>query len=85
MNTSTTTCLGHNQVEITKTCTEKYIELQIFLPFPVMRNTSVKGRPTALRLCYRNFYLMMAETCCSRCIHSIQNAVFDLVIQTNVD
>jgi len=81
MHTSITTCFGHNEVEITKTCTEKYMELQVSLHFPVMRNTSVKGRPTSLPLCYCNFHLMMTETCCSGYIHSAPNAVSDLVIQ----
>lgn len=50
MHTSTTICFGHHQVEITRTYKEK-IYWAVVLPSTVMRYTSVKGRPTAPRLC----------------------------------
>jgi hypothetical protein len=50
----------------------------------VMRFTSVKGRPIAPRLCHFNLYIIMAETCCGRCIHNVQNSVFVLAVKTAV-
>jgi len=32
-----------------------------------------------------SFYVMMAETYCSRCLHSVQSVVFALIIKTYID
>jgi hypothetical protein len=56
------TCFGHHQVDVTMKWTG-----------------SIPRRPPphyTLRSRHCNIYLVMAETCCSRCMHNVQYALF---------